>query len=71
MDLEQLRSAAARSGQMVCATTKPGGKPVYFLVPVGASDDDIDAKAFEKRHGRPMLEGERILRRLARERAAR
>lgn len=69
MDLAQLQQAAARSGQMVCGTVKPGGKPVYFLMPVDASDEAIEAKAFEKRNGRPMLEGERTLRRLARERS--
>lgn len=46
-------SEACPEGHQVCGTYR-GEKPVYFLAPADASDEEIRDLAFELRHGRPI-----------------
>lgn len=50
----------------VGGTLGADGRPVYFLHPLGAENDEIELLAFEARHGRPMSDGEQRLLGLAR-----
>lgn len=52
----------AAGNESVCATLAENGAPLYFLAPLEASDDEIQEKAFARRHGRPMSGSEKILR---------
>lgn len=63
---EKAKSEAARSGGTVCGTVRADGTPVYFVVPEGASDDEVRAEAFKIREGRPMGKLERQLLDIAR-----
>lgn len=45
----------------VCGITNEDGVPVYFVVDKDASDEEISARAFEVRHGRPMNRAEQLL----------
>lgn len=64
-DFEQAK-AAQGDGQSLCGTYV-GEKPVYFLAPAGASEDDVQDLAFEVRNGRPMSGYEKFLLSAARE----
>ena len=58
---QRARAEATAIGGSVCGTYKANGEPVYFVVPPGASDAAIQARAFAAREGRPMAEGEIML----------
>ena len=45
---------AKRTGGTVCGTYDHDGNPVYFVMPPGASDEEVRAAAFEAREGRPL-----------------
>lgn len=47
--------------QMVCGVFGEDGEPMYFLAAKTAPDTDLQDLAFQRRNGRPMYEGERIL----------
>lgn len=47
--------------QMVCATVKPTGEPVYFVVDRSLPDDAIQDRAFAIRNERSITPGERTL----------
>lgn len=53
--------AEAGPDRMVCATTAPTGKPLYFSMPRKATEKEIAARAFEVRNGRGITEGELML----------
>lgn len=68
-ELEQNRQAFAEAktqaeaeGGQVCGTYgSDGTTPVYFVMPRGASEDEIEEKAFFLREGRLPTDGERTL----------
>jgi len=45
-------SLKAGDGEQVCATLTKENEPVYFIMPVDASDEDVRAEAFRLRNGR-------------------
>ena len=45
----------------ICATLGEDGMPMYFKMPIEASDDEIQKEAFKLRHGRPMSKAEIML----------
>ena len=45
----------------VCGVTDENGTPVYFVVSRDATDEEVRARAFEVRHGRPMNRAEMLL----------
>lgn len=53
--------ATCPDGHVVAGGFDRKGKPFYFHVPVDASDDDVRARAFEAREGRPMTPYESAL----------
>lgn len=55
---------AKKIGGSVCGTYRDG-VPIYFVMPAEATDEQIEEAAFEAREGRPRLEGERVLARMA------
>jgi len=57
-NFDEAKAKADELGLRVCGTFK-GDKPVYFLMPMEASDDAIHDQAFEVRHGRPINNYER------------
>lgn len=63
--LNRWRARKARrglaEGEVLCATLDPSGRPVYFSMPADAPDSEVQARAFEVRHGRKMLPIERRL----------
>ena len=52
------KEEAAQKGGVVCATTAPKGKPLYFVVAGGESEEAIASKAFQLRHRRTPTPGE-------------
>lgn len=54
----------------VCGTLYDSGQPVYFTMPVGASEPAVRDVAFQIRHGRPVSGYERWLIQAAEEQAA-
>lgn len=65
---EEAKAEADRLGLSLCGTLEPDGTPVYFTMPQGASDDEVEARAFRVRHGREMMPMERQLLTIARQR---
>jgi hypothetical protein len=57
---EKARAEAGETG-MVCGYTAEDGTPHYFIVPRGASDEEIRDRAFQAIHGRPMNRAEMLL----------
>lgn len=64
------RKEAERTGGSLCALVTKDGRPHYFVVPKGATDEQIAAKAFEIREGRPMTPQELLLQYMAERRLA-
>lgn len=58
---QRTEAEARASGRMVCATVNAKGKPLYFTMPRGATDAEVDAKAFAVKNGRGITEGELLL----------
>lgn len=52
---------ADEEGGRVCGTVDDEGTPIYFVVPQDATDEQIQARAFELKHGRPMNQAESLL----------
>lgn len=61
---------AKKAGGRVCCTFADNGRPIYFNVPEGATDDDISRAAFAAKHGRPISRTEEALASWAKARAA-
>jgi hypothetical protein len=53
--------AARTEDQTICGTLLPSGEPRYFLMPKNASGEEVRARAFEIRVGRPMGRYEHFL----------
>lgn len=62
------KAEAEANGHMVCATVDRSGRPLYFTLPVDTPDDVGEATAFALRHGRPISDGEQMLKSAARAR---
>jgi hypothetical protein len=60
--------AALKPDEVVCATILGDGKPVYFTMPKGVTDDLVKERAFEIRHGRKLSAVERTVDSFARRR---
>lgn len=67
--LAAARAEAEQSGGMVCATVAPSGRPIPFVMPSDASDQEIAIKAFQLRYQRQMNPTERYMHRMAVDRA--
>ena len=61
-------AADLQPGETLCATLV-GDKPVYFSMPVDASDEEVKRRAFELREGRSMSSMESTLMSIAESRA--
>lgn len=46
---------------VVCGALKKDGSPAYFVAPADVTDEQVRAKAFEIREGRPMEPYEKFL----------
>jgi hypothetical protein len=65
---EAVKAEADRLGHSLCGTVLADGTPAYFTMPRGSSDDEMEAEAFRVRNGRGMLDVERQLMTIARQR---
>lgn len=57
---KRAKEQAGEDGR-VCGITDEEGTPRYFVVGADASEEEIQARAFEARYGRPMNRSEQLL----------
>lgn len=63
-----VRAEADRIGGMVCGVIRPDGRPVYYVAKKDTPEPELEARAFELAHDRPITYGEHLLREVAQRR---
>lgn len=57
----QRAKESAGEGEVVCGYTDENGQPHYFVVKADATPEEMRARAFHAKHGRPMSRVEEML----------
>ena len=55
------RRSANRTGGMVCYTALEDGTPVYWVMPTGATDEQVALASFKQRYGRSPADHEQFV----------